>query len=55
MVGDAPEEAPGLSRLYSIRFQICVAGYIVRRIAVVLPPSFGIPRSAQISSGVSRT
>jgi hypothetical protein len=43
MVGDAPEEAPGLTPLF-YRFQICVAGYIVRRIACSASPIVRYPQ-----------
>ena len=55
MLGDAPEEAPGRSRLYSIGFRSALRAISFRRIACSASPSFGIPRIAQISSGVSRT
>ena len=55
MVGDAPEEAPTAAALYSIGFRSALRAISCAASHVVLHPSFGIPRSAQIASGVSRT
>ena len=55
MVGDAPEEAPTAAALYSIGFRSALRAISCAASHVVLHPSFGIPRSAQIASDVSRT